>query len=82
MLRSAVAVAVRFLEAKYGALPIGRPGQGLANSKMASYLDDTMFQNRIAAAEKLNAYLLNTHKNKFVLILTFIDAIKLMKMRI
>ena len=41
----------RFLEAKYGALPIDAPARVLtANGQL---LDDTMFQNRIAAAEEL-----------------------------
>ncbi len=70
-----------FLEAKYGALPIGRPGQGLANSKMASYLDDTMFQNRIAAAEKLNVNFTAEYPQKQVRAYSdlYRDAIKLMK---
>ena len=70
-----------FLEAKYGALPIGRPGQGLANSKMASYLDDTMFQNRIAAAEKLNVNFAAEYPQKQVRAYSdlYRDAIKLMK---
>jgi hypothetical protein len=70
-----------FLEAKYGALPIGRPGQGLANSKMASYLDDTMFQNRIAAAEKLNVNFTAQYPQKKVRAYSdlYRDAVKLMK---
>ena len=70
-----------FLEAKYGALPIGRPGQGLANSKMASYLDDTMFQNRIAAAEKLNVNFNAEYPQKQVRAYSdlYRDAVKLMK---
>jgi len=70
-----------FLEAKYGALPIGRPGQGLANSKMASYLDDTMFQNRIAAAEELNVNFNAEYPQKQVRAYSdlYRDAIKLMK---
>jgi len=70
-----------FLEAKYGALPIGRPGQGLANSKMASYLDDTMFQNRIAAAEALNVNFAAEYPQKQVRAYSdlYRDAIKLMK---
>lgn len=43
-----------FLESKYGALPINNPSSGLANSKMASYLDHEHFQSRISIAEKLN----------------------------
>jgi hypothetical protein len=43
-----------FLESKYGALPINNPRSGLANSKMASYLDLETFQGRISLAEKLN----------------------------
>ena len=43
-----------FLESKYGALPINNPKSGLANSKMASYLDQEHFQGRISLAEKLN----------------------------
>ena len=70
-----------FLEAKYGALPIGRPGQGLANSKMASDLDDTMFQNRIAAAEKLNVNFTAEYPQKKVRAYSdlYRDAVKLMK---
>ena len=70
-----------FLEAKYGALPIGRPGQGLANSKMASYLDDTMFQNRIAAAEKLNVNFTAEYPQKKVRAYSdlYRNAVKLMK---
>lgn len=43
-----------FLESKYGALPINNPTAGLANSKMASYLDHQHFQSRISIAEQLN----------------------------
>ena len=43
-----------FLESKYGALPINNPKSGLANSKMASYLDQEHFQGRISITEALN----------------------------
>ena len=44
-----------FLESKYGPLPIGNPSAGLANSKIADYLDETRFGGRLAMAQKMNA---------------------------
>ncbi len=43
-----------FLESKYGALPIGNPKSGLANSKMASYLNEDRFGRRLKMAEEMN----------------------------
>ncbi|MEC8043974.1 MAG: DUF1501 domain-containing protein [Verrucomicrobiota bacterium] len=70
-----------FLEAKYGALPIGNPKQGLANSKMASYLDDTKFGSRIAMTEKLNENFATQYPQKQVRAYSdlYRDAVKLMK---
>jgi uncharacterized protein (DUF1501 family) len=70
-----------FLESKYGPLPIGNPKAGLANSKMASYLDDQQFGNRIEMAEKMNVNFTGQFPQKKVRAYTdlYKDAVKLMK---
>lgn len=70
-----------FLESKYGPLPIGNPSAGLANSKVASYLDQSRFGGRLALAQKMNASYLNQYNQKQVRAYTdlYKDAIKLMK---
>ena len=70
-----------FLEAEHGALPIGDPKSGLANSKMASYLDDNKFGNRLAMAEKLNTNFSTQYQQKQVRAYSklYEDAVKLMK---
>ena len=70
-----------FLESKYGPLPIGNPKAGLANSKMASYLDDQQFGNRIEMAKKMNSTFTGQFPQKKVRAYTdlYKDAIKLMK---
>ena len=70
-----------FLEAKYGALPIGNPKQGLANSKMASYLDESKFGSRIAMTEQLNENFSTAYPQKQVRAYSdlYKDAVKLMK---
>ena len=69
-----------FLESKYGALPINNPAAGLANSKMASYLDQEHFQGRIAIAEKLNQNFQTEFPQKQIRAYSdlYKDAIKLM----
>ena len=70
-----------FLESKYGPLPIGNPSAGLANSKVASYLDQSRFGGRLALAQKMNASYLNQYNQKQVRAYAdlYKDAIKLMK---
>lgn len=69
-----------FLESKYGALPINNPNSGLANSKMASYLDHEHFQSRISIAEALNENFSTQFPQKKVRAYSdlYQDAIKLM----
>jgi hypothetical protein len=70
-----------FLESKYGPLPIGNPSAGLANSKIADYLDETRFGGRLAMAQKMNASYLNQYDQKQVRAYSdlYKDAIKLMR---
>jgi hypothetical protein len=70
-----------FLESKYGPLPIGNPSAGLANSKIASYLDQSRFGGRLALAQKMNASYLSQYNQKQVRAYSdlYQDAIKLMK---
>ncbi len=70
-----------FLESKFGPLPIGNPKAGLANSKMADYLDDQQFGNRIAMTEKMNSTFTGYFPQKKVRAYTdlYKDAVKLMK---
>jgi hypothetical protein len=69
-----------FLEAEHGALPIGNPKSGLANSSIASYLDQEKFGNRIAMAVKLNVNFTAQYNQKQVRAYSnlYQDAIKLM----
>lgn len=69
-----------FLESKYGALPINNPKDGLANSKMAQYLDQEHFQSRISIAEQLNENFATQFPQKQVRAYAdlYKDAIKLM----
>ena len=44
-----------FLESKFGPLPIGNPSSGLANSKLADYIDQSRFGGRLSMAQKMNS---------------------------
>lgn len=55
-----------FLESKYGALPIGNPKSGLANSKMADYLNEDRFGRRLKMAEEMNGKFLTGFPQKKV----------------
>ena len=70
-----------FLEAKYGALPIGNVNNGLANSKMAELSGRHNVPEPIAAAEKLNVNFAAEYPQKQVRAYSdlYRDAIKLMK---
>ena len=70
-----------FLESRHGPLPIGNPSTGLANSKVASYLDQSRFGGRLALAQKMNESYLNQYNQKQVRAYSdlYKDAIKLMK---
>ncbi len=70
-----------FLESKFGPLPIGNPKAGLANSKMADYLDEQQFGNRIAMSQKMNSTFTGHFPQKKVRAYTdlYKDAVKLMK---
>ena len=69
-----------FLEAEHGALPIGNPKAGLANSTMATYLDHEKFGSRIAMAEKMNVNFTAEYNQKQVRAYSklYQDAVKLM----
>ncbi len=69
-----------FLESKYGALPITNPKNGLANSKVASYVDKQRFGERISLVEKLNSSFSKSYSHKQVRAYEdlYKDAIKLM----
>jgi hypothetical protein len=70
-----------FLESRHGPLPIGNPSAGLANSKVASYLDESRFGGRLAVAQKMNAAYLNQYDQKQVRAYSdlYKDALKLMR---
>jgi len=69
-----------FLESKYGPLPIGNPGAGLANSLKADYIDQTRFDGRLALAQKMNTAYLDQYDQKQVRAYSdlYKDAINLM----
>lgn len=69
-----------FLEAEHGALPIGNPKEGLANSTMADYLDHEKFGSRISMAEKMNVNFTAQYNQKQVRAYSklYQDAVKLM----
>jgi hypothetical protein len=69
-----------FLEAKYGALPISNPKNGLANSKLASYVDQEHFGGRMSLVNKLNSNFSESYSHKQVRAYgdLYKDAIKLM----
>jgi len=69
-----------FLESKYGPLPIGNPGAGLANSLKADYIDQTRFDCRLALAQKMNTAYLDQYDQKQVRAYSdlYKDAINLM----
>jgi uncharacterized protein (DUF1501 family) len=68
------------LEAEHGALPIGNPKEGLANSTMADYLDHEKFGSRISMAEKMNVNFTAQYNQKQVRAYSklYQDAVKLM----
>ena len=69
-----------FLESKYGPLSINNPKSGLANSKLAGYLDQEHFQGRISLIEKLNTNFATEFPQKKIRAYSdlYKDAIKLM----
>ena len=69
-----------FLESKYGPLSINNPKSGLANSKLAGYLDKEHFQGRISLIEKLNTNFATEFPQKQIRAYSdlYKDAIKLM----
>lgn len=69
-----------FLESKHGPLSINNPKSGLANSKLAGYLDKEHFQGRISLIEKLNTNFSTEFPQKQIRAYSdlYKDAIKLM----
>jgi hypothetical protein len=69
-----------FLESKYSPLSINNPKSGLANSKLAGYLDKEHFQGRISLIEKLNSNFATEFPQKKIRAYSdlYKDAIKLM----
>ena len=69
-----------FLESKHGPLPIGRPGSGIQNSRVADYLEQNMYDDRLATAKEFNKMFLNEYSQKQVRAYTdlYNDAVKLM----
>ena len=70
-----------FLESQFGPLPIGNPKAGLANSKMADYLNEDRFGRRLAMADKMNTKFSDRFPQKKVRAYTdlYKDAVKLMR---
>ena len=70
-----------FLESKYGPLPIGNPKAGLANSKMADYLNEERFGRRLLMAEKMNNRYIQNFDQKKVRAYSdlYKEAVKLMR---
>lgn len=70
-----------FLEAKHGAVPIGNPRAGLANSKAADYLDINRFDNRLELANSMNKEFVSKFNMKQTRAYTdlYRDAVKLMR---
>jgi len=69
-----------FLESKYGALPISNARNGLANSKLASYVDQEHFGSRMSMVNALNSDFSKSYPHKKVRAYgdLYKDAIKLM----
>ena len=70
-----------FLESKHGPIPIGNPRAGLANSKMAEYLNVDQFDNRLNLAMTMNETFTQRYPVKQVRAYTdlYKDAVKLMR---
>ena len=70
-----------FLEAKHGAVPIGNPRAGLANSRAADYLDINRFDSRLSLTNKMNKSFVTTYDMKQTRAYTdlYRDAVKLMR---
>lgn len=70
-----------FLESKHGPIPIGNPRAGLANSKMADYLNIDQFDNRLNLAMTMNETFTQRYPVKQVRAYTdlYKDAVKLMR---
>lgn len=70
-----------FLESRYGSLPLSNPRSGLANSSRANYIDATQFNDRIKAAEQLNAVFSEQYNQKQIRAYSdlYKDAVKLMQ---
>ena len=69
-----------FLESKHGPLPLGNPTSGIQNAKAASYLDETMYDDRLKTAKEFNKMFLGEYSQKQVRAYTdlYNDAVKLM----
>jgi len=70
-----------FLESKHGPIPIGNPRAGLANSKMAEYLNIDQFDQRLNLAMTMNESFTERYPVKQVRAYTdlYKDAVKLMR---
>ena len=70
-----------FLEAKHGAVPIGNPRAGLANSRAADYLDINRFDSRLSLTNTMNKSFISTYNMKQTRAYTdlYRDAVKLMR---
>jgi hypothetical protein len=70
-----------FLEAKHGAVPIGNPRAGLANSRAADYLDINRFDSRLSLTNQMNKSFISTYDMKQTRAYTdlYRDAVKLMR---
>ena len=70
-----------FLEAKHGAVPIGNPRAGLANSRAADYLDSNRFDSRLNLTNTMNKSFISTYNMKQTRAYTdlYRDAVKLMR---
>jgi hypothetical protein len=70
-----------FLESKHGPIPIGNPRAGLANSKMAEYLNIDKFDRRLDLAMTMNESFTQRYPVKQVRAYTdlYKDAVKLMR---
>lgn len=70
-----------FLEAKHGAVPIGNPRAGLANSRSADYLEINRFDDRLDLTNMLNKRFVSTYNMKQTRAYTdlYRDAVKLMR---
>ena len=70
-----------YLESRHNPVPIGNPKSGLANSKLAEYIDNNRFDARLNAISKMNGTFTEHFPQKQVRAYTdlYKDAVKLMK---